>query len=214
MPSRFGSVTQHASVEFPLFGKCDRSDHLEVLEEYLTGLAEQDKLTVTAETLGAYEDYQSLMILYDKIKLTTKVTNIEDPLSDSTMLFAQETLLSFTPCSLYRGLKRKPEDDILLTVKTKNLTRLSIRIFQMNTETYWRLHPKGDLTKDINLDGLCPTWESDVTLDMESPLLIKRRDFVFGEKGLAPEVFSGRGLWVIEFVGGNHQCRAIVQKGL
>ncbi|CAO3703962.1 unnamed protein product [Rhizopus stolonifer] len=213
MSSRFSSVTQHASVEFPLFGKCDRSEHLEVLKEYLTGLAEQDKLTVTAEKLGAYEDYQMMVALLNRIRLTTRVTKIEGSLSDSTMSLAQETLLSFAPCSLYRGLKRKPEDDILLTVKTKNLTRLSIRVFQMNTETYWRLHPKGDLAKDINLDGLCPTWENDVVLDMESPLLIKHRDFVFGEKGLAPEVFTGRGLWVVEFVGDNHQCRAIVQKG-
>ncbi|KAI9251201.1 hypothetical protein BY458DRAFT_20638 [Sporodiniella umbellata] len=215
-PTRFGSVAPNPPPseicpELPLFGSHDRSMHLEVLEEYLTGLDEQKYLTKTPEELGAYEDYNMLTSLFKKVKLATgSIKTVDNP---SDVSLAQKSMLSFSSSSVYRSVKRKPEDDITLTIKTRNIDTLSIRVFQINTETYWKLHPTGELTEDINLDGLRPTWEYDQDFSDESPLLIKRRDFVFGNNGLAPEVFAGRGVWVVEFVGGNNQCRAIFQKG-
>lgn len=129
-----------------------------------------------------------------------------------------ESSVSFTPSTMNASVKRKPTDSIKLSVRTKNIQRLSIRVFQIDMENYSRLHINGDeqsiadKNNKIDLDGLCPSWEKDIDFSSVPSIRVKTNDFVFGNDGIAPEVFQGRGLWVIEFVGGQNQCRAVIQK--
>lgn len=187
------------------------------------GLITQDKLTTSLESLGAYVDYHNfLKPLVAKIKLTSgnKVQDawIRDYGELNYESLVKKSFVSFADTSLNASVKRKPEDAISLYVKTKNVSRLSVRVFQIETENYWRIHLNDTMdersaNKDINLDGFRPTFEQDFDFSSEPSIRVKYNEFKFGQEGLAAEVFQGRGLWVIEFVGGENQCRAIVQKG-
>lgn len=218
------------SVALPLLGPCviSDSDKRLVVQEYLTGLVAHEKLTASMETLGAYLDYHNVLKpMFAEIMLTTpsdgaNTTTQHTSWAKTLGNHAYEALVaksfvSFSSSTLNTSIKRKPSDVIKLQIKTKNIPRLAIRVFQIDTENYWRIHLDDDdsvaANSNINLDGLCPTFEKDLDYSSEPALVVKTSDFVFGQDGLAADVFEGRGLWVVEFVGGQHQCRVIVQKG-
>lgn len=216
----------NTSVSLPLLGHCfiSDSDKRLVVEEYLTGLVAHDKLTVTIESLGAYLDYHNILKpMFAEIMLTTTLgTNNQGSWAKSLGTRAYESLVSksfvsFTSSTINASVKRKPSDAIKLQIKTKNISRLSIRVFQIDTENYWRIHLNDTdsvaANSNLNLDGLCPTFEKDMDYSSDPAILVKTREFEFGQNGLASDVFEGRGLWVVEFVGGQNQCRVIVQKG-
>ncbi|KAI7892341.1 uncharacterized protein EV154DRAFT_462599 [Mucor mucedo] len=216
----------NVQLDIPLLSYHDitEEDKLLVIKEYLMGLITQEKLTVSIESLGAYMDYHNVLkplYLELMLKLSPKTQD-----SWSIALGAEkyenlvtESFVSFAPSTLNASIKRKPEDTINLVVRTKNVQHISIRVFQINMENYSRLHMDGtektiaDKNNNIDLDGLCPTWEKDIYLNSGPAIRVKTSNFVFGEEGFGPNVFKGRGLWVIEFVGNKNQCRAIIQKG-
>jgi hypothetical protein len=214
-----------ASINIPLLGRCEISeqDKLVVVQEYLAGLVSQDCFTKNIESLGAYMDYHYVLKpLYAKLMLTLTDNSQE---SWSSVLgssafekLVTESSVSFTPSTLNKSVKRGPDEPVQLSIRTKNIQRLSIRVFQIDMENYSRLHMDSDdetiakKNNKIDLDGLCPTWEEDIDCSSDPSIRVKTSTFVFGRDGFAPNVFDGRGLWVIEFVGGQNQCRAIVQK--
>lgn len=207
-------------------GDCQiqEQDKLLVVEEYLTGLITQNKLITSIESLGAYMDYHNVLKpLHAKLMLTVSPV-MQDSWArvlGSTQFeqLVKKSSVGFTPATLNTSVKRGPNDAIKLSVRTKNIQLLSIRVFQINVENYSRLHLSSDNKRaiseknnKIDLDGLCPIWEKDIDFSSEPAIRVKTNDFVFGGDGFASEVFNGRGLWVVEFVGGKNQCRAIVQK--
>ncbi|KAG2236978.1 hypothetical protein INT48_002047 [Thamnidium elegans] len=217
----------NVDIRIPLLGNCRirEQDRLVVVEEYLTGLITQNKLTTSIESFGAYMDYHNVLkSLHAKLMLTVSSVMQESwaRVLGSTEFeqLVKKSSVVFTPATLNAYVKRGPNDTIKLSVRTKNIQLLSIRVFQINMENYSRLHLGSDNERviseknnKIDLDGLCPTWEKDIDFSSEPAIRVKTNDFVFGGDGLASEVFNGRGLWVVEFVGGKNQCRAIVQKG-
>ncbi|KAI8988000.1 hypothetical protein BDF20DRAFT_910548 [Mycotypha africana] len=227
--SPFSNTAENSDpIVIPLLGSSSipASDRKSVLREYLAGLIEQDKLTMSIDTLGSFGDYHDfLKPLYAELMLTTAKSNIGVEQYINTLgqrryeALVNESYISFTPSTLYASVKRKPSDNIELRLRSKNIPRLSIRVYQIETEEYWRLHSNDDEnaeledSKKINLDGLCPNFEKDIDLSDEPAIHVKSSLFEFGPNGLASDVFKGRGMWVIEFVGGQHQCRSIVQKG-
>ncbi|KAI9254122.1 hypothetical protein EDC94DRAFT_524762 [Helicostylum pulchrum] len=220
-------VIDKVNTRIPLLGDCQiqEQDRLLVVEEYLAGLITQNKLTTSIESLGAYMDYHNVLKpLHAKLMLTISPVMQESwaKLLGSTQFeqLVKKSSVVFTPATLNASVKRGPNDVIKLSVRTKNIQLLSIRVFQINMENYSRLHLGSDNKRaiseknnKIDLDGLCPTWEKDIDFSSEPAIRVKTNDFVFGGDGFASEVFNGRGLWVVEFVGGKNQCRAIVQKG-
>ncbi|KAI8636911.1 hypothetical protein BD408DRAFT_486588 [Parasitella parasitica] len=221
------SSTENSLISLPLLGQCaiPDSDKRLVVEEYLTGLVTRQKLTVSTEALGAYMDYHNILkpMLAEIMLTVSSDTKNQGSWAKSLGSAAYESLVSkslvsFTPATINTCEKRKPSDAIKLQIKTKNISRLAIRVFQIDTENYWRIHLNDGsnpvaANSNINLDGLCPTFEKDMDYSSEPALLVKTTEFEFGQSGLAADVFKGRGLWVVEFVGGQHQCRVIVQKG-
>lgn len=228
VPSHFEkSFSQQTSfdVTLPLFEYAEISteDHYNLLEAYFTVLVAQNKLTHAAGLYASHNDYNRISKMLAKIRLTV-TPDSHDYTEECIKILGsyeydaltQKTLLSFSPSTRFRSVKRRPQDSIVMHVNAKNIPRLSIRVFQIDTENYWRSHVKSNdeasLFDKINLDGLCPNWEKDIDIDQKSSLLITQHEVVFGNDGLAHEIFKGRGLWVIEFVGGDCQCRAVVQK--
>ncbi|GAN07735.1 conserved hypothetical protein [Mucor ambiguus] len=217
----------NTSIALPLLGPCviSDSDKRLVVQEYLTGLMAHEKLAVSMETLGAYLDYHNVLKpMFAEIMLTTPSAGATNQESWANTLgtnayeaLVSKSFVSFTSSTINASIKRKPSDAVKLQIKTKNINRLAIRVFQIDTENYWRIHLDDNdsvaANSNINLDGLCPTFEKDLDYSSEPALLVKTSKFVFGRDGLASDVFEGRGLWVVEFVGGQNQCRVIVQKG-
>lgn len=193
-----------------------------VMEEYIFGLIAQQKMTdIVTQSFSKFYDIQPrFKEIYANAMLTASGTPSNDLYGlshDSYMKLVKKSFISFAYASSHVSIRRKPSDVISLFVKTKNIQRLTIRVFQIDTENYWRthLHDNDELAanSNINLDGFQPTVEQEFDYSSEPAIQIKINEFKFGEGGLAPEVFSGRGLWIIEFIGDDSQCRAVVQKG-
>ncbi len=86
----------------------------------------------------------------------------------------------------------------------KNVDRLLVKVFEIDTKNYYQEFQQ-EINTAIELDGLVANDEQVYTYD-EGPLRRHRQEFTF------PEI-TGRGVWVIEFVGNGTSSRAVVAKG-
>jgi len=96
------------------------------------------------------------------------------------------------------------EEPVGLDVDLKNVKNLIVKVFEINTLSYYRdkLEP---INTAIDLDGLVASHE-DVTTYDDPPLRRIRRHFDF-------PFLNKRGVFVIEFIGNGKSSRALVQKG-
>ncbi|MEA3208202.1 MAG: hypothetical protein QOE70_1259 [Chthoniobacter sp.] len=101
-----------------------------------------------------------------------------------------------------------PADDVALDLLIKNVPKLIVKIYEVNTLSYF-LTQKRQLNTDLNVDGLVANKETthDLAADQRSPFRRVARKFSF------PELKGRRGAWVIEFIGGGKSSRALVRKG-
>ncbi|MCC5829468.1 MAG: hypothetical protein JJU36_08470 [Phycisphaeraceae bacterium] len=95
-------------------------------------------------------------------------------------------------------------DAVSLALDIKNVERLSVRIFQINTLNYYRAEGR-EVDTDINLDGLVAAEE--LTFNYNEPALRRvRRAFDLPQ-------LEGPGVWVVEFIGNGMSSRAVIRKG-
>jgi len=103
-----------------------------------------------------------------------------------------------------------PADDVNLDLFLKNTPKLIVKIYEINTLSYFLTNQR-QLNTDLALDGLVANREvtHDFTADEagRSPFRRTARTFKF------PELKGQRGAWVIEFIGGGKSSRALVRKG-
>jgi hypothetical protein len=97
------------------------------------------------------------------------------------------------------------EDPVHLRLHVKNVDKLLVKVFEVNTFNYYREHGR-EVSTDLLLDGLVANHERSFEYD-EAPVRRVARDFEF------PEIGKRRGVWVIEFIGGSRSSRAIIRKG-
>ena len=97
------------------------------------------------------------------------------------------------------------EEQVELAVELKNIQTLYIKIFEFNTETYYKktLQP---FNSGVNLDGLVASHER--ILDYKHPAHKK-----FIEHYKFPELTGRVGLYIVEFIGNGMSARAVVKKG-
>eukprot|EP00026_Physarum_polycephalum_P000173 Phypoly_transcript_00173.p1 GENE.Phypoly_transcript_00173~~Phypoly_transcript_00173.p1 ORF type:complete len:2045 (+),score=409.17 Phypoly_transcript_00173:110-6244(+) len=98
-----------------------------------------------------------------------------------------------------------PEEEVTLQCAVKNAKTLFIKIFEINTITYYEAN-RTNISIDIDLNGLVPSEEKVQTFD-ESPIKRVIRSFSF------PSLNNRRGAFVIELVGNGKSSRALIQKG-
>ena len=96
------------------------------------------------------------------------------------------------------------DEPVALDVWVKNVDRLLVKVFEIDTRNYYEQFNR-EINTAIDLDGLVANHEQVYTYT-EAPLRRVRRQFSFPE-------LTGRGVWVIEFVGNGTSSRAIVAKG-
>lgn len=98
-----------------------------------------------------------------------------------------------------------PGDEISLDLHVKNIPRLLVKVFEINTGMVHRSTGK-PVNTDLDLDGLVANIE--FSQDFDSPPLERvRRTFTF------PQLTQRRGVWIIEFIGGGKSSRALIRKG-
>ncbi|MCA9070290.1 MAG: hypothetical protein KDA84_15255, partial [Planctomycetaceae bacterium] len=96
------------------------------------------------------------------------------------------------------------EEAVSLDLKVKNVKTLIVKVFEINTESYYRQNLK-EIDTDINLDGLVPNFEQTLHY-ADSPLRRVQRHFEFPK-------LTGRGVFVVDFIGNGKSSRVLVRKG-
>ncbi|MDM7916300.1 MAG: hypothetical protein QUU85_13720, partial [Candidatus Eisenbacteria bacterium] len=95
-------------------------------------------------------------------------------------------------------------ENVSLDVHVKNVSKLIVKVFELNLLNYYRANGR-EADTSIDLDGLVPNEEQ--TFDYpEPPLRRVKRHFEF-------PALSGRGTYVVDFIGGGRSSRVIVRKG-
>ncbi len=160
-----------------------------VLGPWTTYIAEEWLKPVLAEALitngiGSPERWASLITPTEFQKLKERV-DIEFPATNAPQ-FA-------------------PGDDIQFDVTVKNMPKLIVKIFELNTLNFFQTQQR-QLNTDLNLDGLVANSEQTHAFE-GGPFTRKRQTFKF------PELKGKRGAWVIELIGGGRSSRALIRTG-
>ncbi len=98
----------------------------------------------------------------------------------------------------------KSGDPVSLNLNIKNVKKLIVKVFEINTFNFYR-DKKVDVGTDLNLDGLVASEETTHTYE-DPPLRRVRRTFAFAN-------LAKPGVYVIEFIGNGRSSRALIRKG-
>ncbi|MBC8289694.1 MAG: hypothetical protein H8E37_05190 [Planctomycetes bacterium] len=96
------------------------------------------------------------------------------------------------------------DEPVSLDLSVKNVKKLIVRVFEINTPNYYRDHLRR-IDTDISLDGLVANSEITKTYD-EAPLRRAARHFEFPQ-------LTKPGVYVIDFIGNGKSSRVLVRKG-
>jgi len=96
------------------------------------------------------------------------------------------------------------DDAVGLDVAVKNIEKLIVKIYEINTTAYYRQNMK-EVSTDIDLDGLVPNHQR--ALAYKQPPLRRH-----AERLEFPEIAKA-GVYVIELIGNGVSSRALVRKG-
>lgn len=97
------------------------------------------------------------------------------------------------------------EEEVSLQVIVKNINLLQIRVFEFNTETYYKKNLK-PFDTTVNLDGLeaAETFSHNYS---QEPNILHRETFKFAN--LKDKV----GLFIVEMMGNGVSARSVIKKG-
>lgn len=129
-----------------------------------------------------------------------------------------EQWASLLPPAQFQALKERVDIDFAFTNKTqftadapvsldlhiKNVSKLIVKVFEINTQTYYRATGR-EIDTDINLDGLVANHEQTFTYT-DAALRRLPRKFDFPQLGKP-------GVYIIDFIGNGRSSRALVRKG-
>jgi hypothetical protein len=96
------------------------------------------------------------------------------------------------------------DDEVSLDVWVKNISTLIIKVYEINTQNYYRKHGR-EVNTDIDLDGLVAHFEETATYE-EPPLRLVKRRYSFPN-------LKDPGVYVIELIGNGKSSRALIRKG-
>ena len=96
------------------------------------------------------------------------------------------------------------QDPVTLQLAVKNVSNLIVKVFEINTENYYRKE-LSEISTDINLDGLVANDERMQTYD-EPALRRVVRTFEFPQ-------LKNPGVYVVDFIGNGKSSRVVIRKG-
>ncbi|MCA9140142.1 MAG: hypothetical protein KDB00_25395, partial [Planctomycetales bacterium] len=161
-----------------------------------------------AKDTRAYEAFLQPEFLRRVFARTKLMAGVANPAPYYDMLSAAERRelrdkiqLSFAPTNPVRYESDQATD---LVVDIKNIDKLVVRIYEMNSLAFYRTN-EGRLDTDVELDGLVATHER--TLQYDRPAIERHRETI-----AIPEA-AGRGVWIVDLVGKGLRARTIIRRG-
>lgn len=97
-----------------------------------------------------------------------------------------------------------PDKPVQLELALKNVPELTVKIYRLNSRNILKQN-NGVISTDVDLDGLVANVQKTLTYSLPTD----RRHV---ESIDLPEL-EGRGIWVVDFLGGGQRSRVLVQKG-
>ncbi|MEM7316862.1 MAG: hypothetical protein AAF497_27335, partial [Planctomycetota bacterium] len=98
----------------------------------------------------------------------------------------------------------RSNDAVQLDVDVKNVDKLIVKVYEINTQNYYQQHRRA-VNTDIQLDGLIANYEETHEFG-DAPVIRKRRHFTFPQ-------LQKPGVYVIDFIGNGKSSRAVIRKG-
>jgi hypothetical protein len=98
----------------------------------------------------------------------------------------------------------RTDETVKLDLYLKNIDKLLIKVFEINTENYYRKF-SSEIDTNVSLDGLVPNFEMSYSYD-QPPARRFRKSFTF-------EQLRDRGVYVIDFIARGKSSRALIRKG-
>ncbi|MBP7866141.1 MAG: hypothetical protein KA419_09345 [Acidobacteria bacterium] len=96
-------------------------------------------------------------------------------------------------------------DPVKLSLAVKNIKTLLVKVYAVDLLAFRRAGTAAAFERNADLEGILPTAERSFTYE-EPPVRRVVRSYDFPE-------LSGRGLYVVDFIGNGRSVRALVQKG-
>ncbi|WLD12472.1 hypothetical protein [Planctellipticum variicoloris] len=162
---------------------------------------------VEAGGTGEFETYVNDVYLKRMFAETKAVYGLGDP----------EQWASQLPPELFKQLRERidldfdfanktqfgPTDAVSLDLHVKNVSTLIVKVFEINTQTFYR--SGREIDTDINLDGLVANVEQTHQYN-DAPLRRIKRRFEFPQ-------LSKPGVYIVDFIGNGRSSRALIRKG-
>ena len=105
----------------------------------------------------------------------------------------------------YTSRERYDADDaVSIEVNVKNVQKLIVKIFEINTSNFYR-DQRREIDTNIELDGLLPNKEYTFQYD-DSPFRRIKRKIDLKE-------LDKRGVYIVDFIGNRKSSRALIRKG-
>ncbi|KAF9949613.1 hypothetical protein BGZ65_007193 [Modicella reniformis] len=177
----------------------------EVVKEYISHFIRLEKSVTDYEPYFDLNTYLNPVLA--RVMLTCGDQNVHEW---SRMLLYPENLTKLTEQTIIKFAHDNPEsflpsDPVVFKLKVKNAKRVLVRVFEVKTLEYL-LQYTGTVGQDLNLDGLTPNWEHNITLD-HPPLEI--RDLLIE----LPELAGRRGSFVMDVISNGENSSAYFTKG-
>ncbi|MCC9603935.1 hypothetical protein LOC67_25565 [Stieleria sp. JC731] len=156
-------------------------------------------------TYTPFLDPQYVRRIFARTKLMSGVSNQQpyfEMLSASERKELRDKVeLTFVPQNQTRF---DSDDQTNLIVDVKNIDKLVVRIYEINSLAYYRNH-SSTLDTDIDLDGLVPTHER--TIEFDRPSIVRHRESISIDEA------QGRGVWIVDLMGEGRRARTIIRHG-
>lgn len=99
----------------------------------------------------------------------------------------------------------KPTDDVSLRVFFKNVPKVTVKVFEINTTAYY-MDKRSEISTAMKLDGMIANEET--VLAFESAPIVRTVRRV-----PLPSLAGRRGVFFVELIGGGVSSRAVIRKG-
>ncbi|KAF9340642.1 hypothetical protein BGZ91_000982 [Linnemannia elongata] len=180
-----------------------RERDTEIVNEYLEHFLKIEKST------SAYEAYFSLTFLNAILGRVMLYSGDKDE-KWSKMLNARENISSLTDRTILKFSRDNPDvflpsDPVVFKLKIKNANRVLVRIFEVKTLEYLQQH-EGPVGQALNLDGLTPNWEHNLTFDHPP---IEMHEVLID----LPELAGRRGSFIMDVISGGENSSVYFTKG-
>lgn len=143
--------------------------------------------------------------LLAEVKITAGLGNVEQWASllrpERFQQLKERVDIDFAPTN---PLQFGVDDPVVLQVAIKNVETLIIKIFEINTGSFYRENRR-EIDTDLNLDGLVANVEQTHTYK-DPPLRRIDRRFEFPQ-------LTRPGVYVVDFIGNGRSSRALIRKG-